>query len=115
MQGFQCALEVVGPHQKARQASTPVHESPCTSFFTACQIARASRDKASVCDRCTCAQGFQCALEVVGPPSEGSAGISPGWVTLHWAVQPQQGVLGPGVSFALEVSSWVNQVWRFLR
>ena len=49
-------------------------------------------------------------LEVVGPAKEGSAGIPPGWVLLHWAVQGQIGGLQPGVSFAVEVNSWLNEV-----
>ena len=57
-----------------------------------------------------CVQGYDCMLEVYGPPDAGSPGISPGWVLLHWAVQGQTGGLGPGVSFALEVNSWVKEV-----
>lgn len=55
-------------------------------------------------------QGFDCQLEVTGPSSEGARGISPGWMTLHWSVVPQQGVLGPGVYFGVDVSSWAYEV-----
>ena len=52
-----------------------------------------------------CTQGFQCQLDVVGPSSEGPRGISPGVMALHWALVPQQGSLGPGVYFGVQVAA----------